>query len=289
VKLVLLPGLPFTDRDLRAATELRVSVGGVEDVAATEVTVASAGPGRVTIATAARSRDVFLGARAGAEAARLVAVLIVDMLGEHPTLPTLPTAPVQTAARDEPEATAKAGDSTTNAAATATAAASPRTLRRLSVAAFSSVNLALTDAGPSFEPSATLAWSLSPAWRVSLSVGYAQARALDPTGAELVSFRTVPVRAGVGYGYRWLELAAGPLGRAYWTSGVGNTRGMAFGGWLALRASLPVRWAIRPSLIGGIDARVERLELRAAGRSLISAGYVSPWIGIGIGWGEDRG
>ena len=83
-------GAPFTPDELRAA--LRVRLGGRP----AHVTVHTTDDG-VAIATGGGERDVPLAGRAGPDAARLVALVAVDLL-----LPDLATPPALEAAMPEP-------------------------------------------------------------------------------------------------------------------------------------------------------------------------------------------
>src|SRR5262245_47443094 len=81
VRLVLSQGLPFSSGELVAAAALRVPLAVEGDPGALAVSIAKAGEDRIKIATSSRSREILLGGRAGADAARLVAVLMVDLIG----------------------------------------------------------------------------------------------------------------------------------------------------------------------------------------------------------------
>jgi hypothetical protein len=237
--------LPFAADELRAAVALRLPERGE----ALEVTVAPAAPGRVVLDARGRRMDLWIGDRTGGEAARLVAILIVDAVRAPVELGDLPP---------------------------------PR--GRWSLFLAPAVGL-FTDAGVSFEPTAGLGWSLGRRGRLLLSLGYARALVEDPRGRLMVAVEVVPVRAGAGLSAGPLELQAGVVAQGYRAVAGTARTGVRPGGWLALACWLPgTRWA-RPFLAAGADLYGQRLELRLDGRPALTAGQVGPWAALGVTFG----
>lgn len=80
---VVADGAPFTADELAAALRVRLPADG----AAVDVRVIASDGARVTIAIGDTTRDVELGGRTGAEAARLVALAIVDLALDDLAMP----------------------------------------------------------------------------------------------------------------------------------------------------------------------------------------------------------
>ena len=99
-----------------------------------------------------------------------------------------------------------------------------------------------------------------------------------------MTFDTLPVRAGAGLALGPLELQAGLLARPYRAAAVISALGMRPGAWAAAVWAVPLRGPLRPFLIAALDAHPQRLELRRAGRTLLLAGHLAPWAGVGLAW-----
>lgn len=84
---VVADGAPFTAAELTAALRVRLPADG----AAVDVRVIASDGARVTVAVGDTTRDIELGGRTGAEAARLVALAIVDLAFDDLAMP--PAAP----------------------------------------------------------------------------------------------------------------------------------------------------------------------------------------------------
>jgi hypothetical protein len=234
-------GLPFTEAELRDALALRLSGAGAGD----GVVVSAAEAGRVRLARGGQQVDIWIGERRSEDAARLVALLVVDALRPVPV-------------------------------------ASPG---RWSLFLAPGVNAGLSDAGASFEPTAGVGLRLVGGAQLLLSVGYARARARAGAGTRLLTLDTVPLRLGGGLRVGPVELQAGALARAHLASGAITRLGLRPGAWASLLWRVPVRGALWPYLALGCDALLERLELRLAGRPALTSGNLAPWAAAGVGWG----
>lgn len=254
LRLQAAPGLPFDEQQLVDALALRAQLAGAEAAGDLAVAVEPSGPGRVAIAVAGRRVEAEVGASTGADAARLVALLVVD--AAQPPLVF------------EGEPAPRPG--------------------RLSLFLAPAVNLGLSDAGVSLEPTAGVGWQVTREGRLLASLGYARARAVDRKGTELMVLDTVPVRAGVGWLLGPVELAGGLVVRGFRAGAEQRTLGARPGAWLEASWSLPLSGPLRPFLLAALDGHLERLELRRSGRPLLSAGYLAPWLGVGVSWRRSR-
>jgi hypothetical protein len=248
-------GLPFDESELVEAVALRAPAQAAANGVVT-VAVTPSGPGRVAIDTGGRRIEAEVGPRTGREAARLVALLVIDV-----SLPSLALA-------EERGAPAPG---------------------RLSLFATPCLNFGLSDAGVSFEPTLGMQWRLADRLGLVLSLGYARALAVDRAGARVLTFDTVPLRAGLAWSVGSFGLQAGLLARGFRAAGVVAALGTRQGGWAAASWSLPLRGALRPFAIVALDAYAEKLRLDRAGRPMLSAGYLAPWAGLGLAWNGQVG
>jgi hypothetical protein len=247
-------GLPFERDELAEAVALRAPLTA-ESAGAVTVAITSGGPGRVAIGSGGRRVEAEVGNRTGREAARLVALLVIDVSRSAP-------------AEEEAAEVAPA---------------------RLSLFLAPSLNFGLSDAGVSLEPALGLQWRLAGPLGLVLSLGYARAQAVDRGGARVMTFDSVPIRAGLVRALGPFGLQAGLLVRGFRASAAVSTLGARQGGWAAATWSLPLKGTLRPFAIVALDAYTERLRLDRAGRPVLSAGYLAPWAGLGLAWtGQGR-
>jgi hypothetical protein len=242
-------GLPFDEQELLEAVALRAAVAPDAAPGAVTVAVEPSGAGRVTIGVEGRQVEAELGRRTGAEAARLVALLVVDAT-RPPLLLERAVGPRET----------------------------------ITVFLAPAVNFALTDAGPSLEPALGLGWPLGRRTHLLVSLGYARARVVDRAGDGVMTFDSLPVRAGAALAAGPIDLQGGLLARGYRAAAVTSAVGLRAGAWLGAAWSIPLPGPVRPFLGAGLDAHPEKLELRRAGRTLLSAGHLAPWAGLGLAW-----
>jgi hypothetical protein len=245
-------GLPFDEQELVEAVALRAAVAPTAPGAVT-VAVEPGDAGRVAIGVDGRRIEADVGGRTGPEAARLVALLLVDATRPPLALERAPAPP------------------------------------RASWSLLPAVNLGLSDAGASLEPTAGFGWRLGPRTRLLASLGYARARVIDRAGAGVMTLDTLPVRVGAGAMAGPIELQAGLVGRGYRAAAITAALGVRAGAWVGAAWALPLGGPLRPFLLAALDAHPQRLELRRAGQPLLAAGYFAPWAGVGLAWrGETR-
>jgi hypothetical protein len=248
VRLEQVSALPFREEELVAALALRLP----EIPGPFTVTVVPAGLNRVAVEAGGRRLEIETGDQTGREAARLVAVLVVDVVAKGPG----------------------AGQG-----------AGARRPGRLSAFVAPGVGFAISDAGATFAPVAGAGWRLGGRTRALLSIGYARSRVEDGAGTEVISLDAFPVRAGLGVRVGPIEVQGGGLVQGFRVSGRASRTGMRPGGWLAASWTMPGGGWARPFLAAGTDLLAEGLELRAAGRPLLSAGHLAPWAAAGLAFG----
>jgi hypothetical protein len=259
------------------------------------VTLVWAGPDVLEVRTAARRRSVALGESQGIEAARLVALAVVDVVRPliGPARPTPGRAAVAASGEGGLEAAARVRP-VAEAAADARARhradqASAEPNARLSLALLSVVNRGSTSAGFAMEPMAEVAWRLGgtaanggASFGVAAQAGYG--RGLGRVSGHELVLHFFPGRAGVWAQRGWWGLAAGAATRSYLTSGLDGGSGVLWGGFLSARASLDVGGGFSVLATGGTDLHPNGVDFRVKGRSLLSTGRVVPWLGLGVLW-----
>jgi hypothetical protein len=268
--------LPFSSAQLLAAVEARLPLTRAPDAAATTVRI-SAGPGagRVLVAAPFAQLDVLVAGQDAPEAARLVALAIVDVTRAPPPVP-------------EPVAAVPAPTPVVTPTATVTAAASaPRRGSPFAVALYPGVSTGLGGSVISFEPTVDLSLAVGRAakapWRIGLSAGYARTSAT--WNDQDFTLSTLPLRLGPRWRWRWLELGAGAAARLYDTGGLDGGRGTLLGGYASLGAGGPLAGLFQWTAAAVCDGYREKVIFRAAGEPVLTAGPFVFWLGVGARWG----
>jgi hypothetical protein len=270
--------LPFSEGLLRDAVSARHPLAeGPASASAPAVIVRPAGVGWVAIETPARQQQLALAGRPAPEAARLVALAVLDVL--RPALPP-------PAGGAGPGAEAGAG------AIRQAARPIPRAGRAaVGVALLPGASLGFSGNAASFEPTLELTWWSARRWgpgRLGAAGALGFSRAVSRLRIRFDDPRftldTVPLRLGPRWGWRWLDLGGGAVVRAYRTAGLDGGRGATAGGFLSARAGLPLFGGLRAVAGVGADAVTRSLDFRAAGLSLMRTRHVIPWLGLGLAW-----
>lgn len=242
--------LPFTEAQAQAAFRARSHLLG----RASSVVVRGEG-GRAFVEVDGGRREVDLGAWTGEEAARLVAVLALDLAQpEGPTIATarLPPAPTE------------------------------RALRRVGIAGSLLVPWGqpglLAHAEPTAEVAAEVAWGVGG----FVSAGYRRIEAGE--GRAALAMDEIPVRAGVGARRGWFEMRLGGTVRPHTVSGAGSYRGALWGG----TASASARWRLASGLAlvfsAGLDVFRNRFVFAVGQDTVLSTAWLGPWLGAGLSW-----
>jgi hypothetical protein len=263
------PGdLPFSSEQLVTAVEARLPVVRAADAVAAPVRVQPAGTlGAVVVETAAGRLEVAVGGRQPTEAARLVALAIVDV-----TRPP-PSAAVVTKAK-----AALAGPGAGSAAL-------------FGVALVPGLSVGLNGRAASLEPTADLVLGLrhrgdttAPAttWGLGLSLGFARATA--PWRDHELALSTFPARLGPRVRWHQLELGAGAAARMYGTTGLDGGWGTLLGGFATVGISGALAGGVRWTALAACDVYREKVVFRAAGDPVMTAGPFIFWLGVGARW-----
>jgi hypothetical protein len=268
--------LPFTPELLEAAVEARQPVArGAEVGAAPAVVVRSLGAGWVVIEGGARRQQLAVHGRAAPEAARLVALAVLDVLRPELSLTPPAAAPAATVARTAPPPPTGPGDRR----------------RGLDLSLLPGASFGFDSGAASFEPTAALTW-----WSGYQLVGGATGltaevafnRAAAQVNRRQLTLDTLPVRLGARWGRRWFDAGGGIVLRSYRTGGLDGGSGAVPGGFLSVRAGVPLGRGLRALAALSCDLVTQRLDFRAAGLTMMSTRHAIPWLGLGLAWQGSR-
>lgn len=261
-------GLPFSTEALLAAVDARLPLAqDAGQTRAIDVRVSPAEtPGRVLVSAPAATVDVLTDGKAPAEAARLVALAIVDVTRAAAPAPTAapPAAVLSVAA--PPAASARGS--------------------RLAAALYPGVSAGLGGSAINFEPTADLSLAVGGAgspWRLGLSAGFARASA--PWMDRSFTLATLPLRLGTRCQWRRLELGGGAVARLYDTGGLDGGRGAMLGGFASVGTSGPLGGRWRWTVVAAGDAYSDKTVFRAGGMPVLTAGPFIFWLGVGARFG----
>jgi len=249
--------LPFAEADLLEAMRLRLPLMRLGQPAGKlpPVTVSAIAPDQASVAVGRSSRRISLEGLEGADAARIVALLSLDMISNPQNVSISLQAPDGEPRREK--------------SATVFVEVSTR------------IGLGVSES-PTFEPTLDLSIKVSRNFLVFVEGGVTWAAAGE--GADELRLTEIPIRAGAGIRFDWFEVRAGIALRPYFVSGVGEDEGVLVGGALELR----LRRDLTPWLTGHVVAGVDVFPLRKAfdvgGNAALTTSWATPWIGLGAGW-----
>jgi hypothetical protein len=252
VEIVCSGPLPFSRAELEGALRARRPLLGV----LSSVEVRAEESGRTLVRVGAAERAVDWDGRTGEEAARLVAVLVLDLARAD--------APMTVSS---PPSSASAGGAG----------------RR--------VRVGLTMVSPfdqegvvaHLEPTLDLAVDVT-TWGVAAFVAAGYRRVAAATDAGALDMDEVPLRAGLAYGRRWLELRLCALARPYAVGGAGMYRGTIWGGGVSAATRWPVSRRLVVVLAAGLDVSRSRMIFSIDQQPVLSTAWIAPWLGAGLAW-----
>jgi hypothetical protein len=271
--------LPFSADELDRALAARL-LSPEESGALPGAHIASAGPGALTVQVGSLSRIVVIGDRTGPSAARVVALVIAELLSAGAQTASAPAA---VAARP-PSATAAAPPPIAGAPpATITAAAPPAGRgwpRRLCVTAGATKGTGdgelLAD---TFDVDLVVA--LGRRLRLAPSAGLTVMPTRAAGTVDEVSFVGVEARALVGASLGPVDLLAGPVVSRYSIGGATPHDGVLFGAEALARLVAPLSNRLRLIVATRLDAFADRARVH-----WVDGGtYATPRVGIGVGVG----
>ena len=211
--------------------------------------------------------DVLVAGKDASEAARLVALAVVDISRPLPA---------------EPAAIARAMPSIDHAQAGPAARAG-----RVSVALLPGFSAGLGGREITFEPTGELALRLgaSPDAPFSVAASFGFARTGAAWKDRTFTLSTFPVRLGPRWRWQRLELGAGGTARLYDTSGLDGGRGALLGGFVSVGTSGALARGWRWTAMAAGDAYRETVLFHADGQPLLTTGRFVLWLGLGARFG----
>ena len=275
--------LPFSQDQLLSSVAARVRVASQADGGAVLVTVAPVSGGEVEVASPLRHQRVTLAGHQAVDAARLVALAVVDVVRDPAAHVPVTSAP--------PAAASLSSALENSVADRAHTQTLPDT--RLVMLLSGAAGLGAAPGQASFEPTLTVeharATSLSLAaapvmWGLGVSLGYARSEAAF-LGRDF-ALQTWPLRLGPRLGWRWLTVSGGGTLRIYRTTGLDGGRGALVGGFLGIKAAIPIAGAFRAVLGAACDAYTDRLVFQARLLPVMRTEFLMPSLGGGIEWGR---
>ena len=251
--------LPFSWEELRDALLPRWHLlGGVSVV---RVTAGGAEGGRTLVQVGPVEGEVDLEGRGGEEAARIVAVVALDLAqaGTPLLVSTPPEASVSVSASPVPAPSIK----------------HQHTLRAglLLLSPFDQSGLLAH-----LEPTVDVGGEFVPGFGAFVTAGYRQA------ATSSLVLRELPLRAGVALRRRWLELRAAGILRPRFVEGPHSYRDVSLGAAVSIVARLALTSKLALMLAGGVDLFRTRTVFAVNNDPSLTTAWLSPWVGAGIAW-----
>lgn len=272
--------LPFSDAEIQRAllARLHPAGGDLGEVESPHVEVEPSGAGAVTVHVGPRSRLVTVGERTRADAARVVALVIADLVSEDAETTDTAAAP---AAPSVQVAGAPLAPPPTVVEVVGPPQEAPPRMYRLSLTAG-----AARGSGDGEPLSGTLDVDLvlplaDGGLRFALSAGLMLMPTRNAGTIDQVSFAGGVVRALGGASFGHVELLAGPAVSPYSIGGVAHYSAVMFGAEALGRLTVPLGDRLR--LVGA--ARLDGFANRARVHFPDGQTYATPWLQIGLAVG----
>lgn len=216
-------------------------------------------PHRAVIIVGTSRRFISLKELSSGDAARVVALLILDQASNLKT-GDAPLAPEPVQPSPDPPA----------ASDFIYVGFSPR------------LTLGVGEWAPAFEPTVDLAVKVSRLFLVYMEAGFTWTSAGE--GDKELTLMEVPVRVGAGLRHRWFEARLGGVLRPYWVSGAGDDSGVLAGAGVGLHFRRSLTNWLAGYVALGVDLLTPRKEFRVDGEAVMTTSWALPWIGLGAGW-----
>jgi len=254
--------LPFSADEVQEALRARWHLFGRAAV----VGVRAEG-GRTWVRVGPVEREVNLEGRAGEEAARLVAVIALDLAQDGAPSPVVTSPPASVSAPASP----------------GSHQAPPPQDRRLFRVGLSLLS-PFDQSGviARVEPTLAAAYEIVPGLGAFVTAGFRRATAAD--AGNSVVLQELPVRVGAALRTRWLEMRAGGLARSRFVEGPRSYRAVAWGGTLSVATRLSLSRRVALELAGGFDIVRTRMVFAVREDVVLRTPWFSPWVGAGIAW-----
>jgi hypothetical protein len=282
--LVQPEALPLSEADLRRALLARLPPppGDSGQAGLPHVEVEPAGVGAVTVRVGPRSRVVEVGDRSGAEAARVVALVVAELVGadaETGDASDTPAAPSVTVVGAPP----LAPSATVVDIVVPPRAATPRTHRLCLTAGLA------RGTGDDEPVTRTLDLDLAMALgdgrlRFAPSLGLTLMPTRHAETTDQVSFTGGVARALGGASFGHVDLLAGPVVSPYGIGGAASHSGVLFGGEAVVRLTIPLRSRLR--LVGAVraDAFADRVRVLFADGGTYATPRLQIGVAVGVAW-----
>lgn len=249
--------LPFSQGEVQQALLARWHLLGDASV----VQVKAEG-GRTLVQLGAVEREVNLEGLGGDEAARVVAVVALD-LAQAGTPLAVSSSPASVSTSGGPAPT-------------------PSSERRHAVRAGLLLLGPFDQSGlvSHLEPTLDAGWELVPGFGAFMTAGYRQASAAGVSSSLVL--RELPVRAGLALRKGWLELRAGGIAQPRFIDGPRSYRTTSWGAAVSLVARLALTSKLALMLAGGVDLFHARMVFAVNDDATLTTPWLAPWVGAGI-------
>jgi hypothetical protein len=288
VTLVQPEALPFSDAELQQALLARLPAAAAE----TELPPAAVEPadvGAVAVHVGRRSRVIVVGERTGAAAARVVALVIAELLSANAQPDDARTPAAGTPAAEAPSVVptgvvATGAPSASIAAGASTPAPEPDWTPRLCVTA-----------GAAKGTSADEPWAGTLDADLVMAIGSGRLRLAPSAGLTVmpprnggtvdeVSFVGVSVRALVGASFGPVDVLGGPVVSPYSIGGAVSHLGVLVGGEAMTRLTVALWDQVRFVADVRVDAFADRARVHFIGGQLYATPRVGIAAGVGLAW-----
>ncbi len=283
LRLVQPEALPFSDAEIRRAVLARLPspAGNLGEVGSPSVQVEPAEAGVVTVHVGPRSRLVEVGDRSGADAARVVALVIADLVSEDTEA---------TRAADTPPApSVKVAGAPIAPLPTVVDVVGPPREAQPRVYRLCLTAGAVRGTGGDDTPDRTLDVDLvmplgEGRLRFALSAGLVLMPTRNAGNVDEVSFSGGVARALGGASFGPLDLLAGPVVSPYGIGGALHDNGVLFGGEALARLTVPLWDRLR--LVGTVraDAFANRTRVHFADGSAFATPWLQLGLAVGVAW-----
>lgn len=262
--------LPFSDAELQQALLARLLPAPAE-AGPPRARVAPAGPGIVSVRVGNRTRLVSVGGRTGGAAARVVALVMAELLTAEAAPAAVPVAP---------------GPEAPHVATLFTPQPEPVPLDARRQWRLVVTGGASKGTGSEESPAGTLDADLVTAARsghlkLAASLGLTMMPMRNAGRLDEVSFVSLAARLLGGISRGPVDLLAGPMASVYDIGGGTTHNGFLFGGEVLARVAAPLSRSLRLA----VDARVDGWANRVRVHWAVGGAYATPRVGIGIGAG----
>jgi len=254
--------LPFSAEEVQEALVARGHLLGRAAVVGVR-----ADRGRTWVRVGPVEREVDLGGRAGEEAARLVAVIALDLAQDGASFSVSRSPPASVAASASPDS------------AQSPPSRDHRTFR-VGLALLSPFDQSGVIAR--VEPTVAAAFEVAPGFGAFATAGFRRASGGDASAS--VVLQELPVRVGAAFRTAWLELRAGGLARSRFVEGPRSYRAVAWGAAVSVATRLSLSTRVALELAGGFDIFRTRMVFAVDEDVALSTPWLSPWVGAGIAW-----